>query len=107
MGPAAEHPGVMKAVLLRPKALQSWVDATFGPESDQAVAFGYAKKQKTKVTATERAPAAAKAKQTRRALGTKWPKQKKAAKEQLVQPAEAPAEPAATPGTPATETPKP
>jgi hypothetical protein len=49
------------------EALQSWVDATYGPESDQAVAFGYAKKPKVKATATEKAAAAVKAKQARKA----------------------------------------
>jgi hypothetical protein len=65
------------------EALQSWVDATYGPESDQAVAFGYATKPKAKATATEKAAAAVKAQQTRKALGTKGPKQKKTAKRQL------------------------
>jgi hypothetical protein len=81
------------------EALQSWVDATYGPESDQAVAFGYATKPKAKATATEKAAAAVKAQQTRKALGTKGPKQKKAAKKQLAaqQEAETPAAmPAAT-----------
>ncbi len=41
--------------------VQSWVDATFGPESQQAVDFGYAPKRTAKVTATEKVQAAAKA----------------------------------------------
>jgi hypothetical protein len=79
------------------EALQSWVDATYGPQSDQAVAFGYATKPKVKATATDKAAAAVKAQQTRKALGTKGPKQKKAAKKQLAAQQEAETTPAAAP----------
>ncbi|HTQ43483.1 MAG TPA: hypothetical protein VMI75_12050 [Polyangiaceae bacterium] len=63
--------------------VQSWVDSTFGPDSQQAMDFGYAAKRTPKVTATEKVEAAEKAKATRQALGTKGKKQKKDAKKKL------------------------
>jgi hypothetical protein len=79
----AARQAVDAAMEAQDEIVQSWVDATFGPDSQQAVDFGYAAKRAPKVTATERVQAAEKAKATRKALGTKGKKQKKAAKKQL------------------------
>jgi len=81
------------------EVVQSWVDATFGPDSQQAMDFGYAAKRTPKVTATEKVQAAEKAQATRKALGTKGTKQKKQAKKQLATAAaQSPEPPAPTAG---------
>ncbi|HTQ47879.1 MAG TPA: hypothetical protein VMI75_34215 [Polyangiaceae bacterium] len=95
------------AMEVQDEIVQSWVDATFGPESQQAVDFGYAPRRTAKVTATEKVQAAEKAKATRKALGTKGKKQKEEAKKQLATVGAQQTEPpAATPGPGTTQTPK-
>ena len=54
--------------------MQAWVATTYGPKSQQAVDFGYAKKAPTKPTVKEKAAAQTKAEATREARGTKGPK---------------------------------
>ncbi len=58
--------------------LEAWVAATFGPTSQAAVDFGYAKKQPAKPTVAEKAAAAAKAVATRNARGVTGSKKRKA-----------------------------
>jgi hypothetical protein len=96
------------AMEVEDEIVQSWVDATFGPESQQAVDFGYAPRRTAKVTATEKVQAAEKAKATRKALGTKGKKQKEEAKKQLATAgaAQQTEPPAATPAPGTTQTPK-
>jgi hypothetical protein len=95
------------AMEVQDEIVQSWVDATFGPDSQQAVDFGYAPKRAAKVTATEKVEAAAKAKATRTALGTKGKRQKKVAKKQLAATGAEPAQPpTATPPPGTTQAPK-
>jgi hypothetical protein len=60
--------------------LKDWVFTTFGPSSQAATDFGYAKKPKAKPTVADKAAAAEKAKETRALRGTKGPKQRKAIK---------------------------
>jgi hypothetical protein len=84
--------------------LKDWVSTTFGPKSQAAIDFGYAKKQPAKQNVDEKAQARAKAKATRQARGTKGPKQRKKITGASVQAQQAmPANPAnpATPTTPA------
>lgn len=92
------------AMEIQDEFVQSFVDTTFGPDSQEAVDFGYATRRTPKVTATEKVEAAQKAKVTRKALGTKGKKQKKQAKKDLAaagaQPAVQPAAPGEAPPTP-------
>jgi hypothetical protein len=72
--------------------LEAWVETTFGPTSQAAIDFGYARKPVAKPTTAVKAAAAQKAKATRKVRGVLGPKQRK----ELT--AEAPvAPPAATP----------
>ncbi len=50
--------------------LKDWVSTTFGPTSQQAVDFGYAKKQPSKVKVADKAVAVQKAEATKKARGT-------------------------------------
>ena len=54
--------------------LRDWVATTFGPASQQAVDFGYAKKPPATPTVQVKAAAKVKAEATREARGTKGPK---------------------------------
>jgi hypothetical protein len=54
--------------------MEAWVATTYGPQSQQAVDFGYAKKAPAKPTVKEKAAAQTKAEATRAARGTKGPK---------------------------------
>ncbi len=49
--------------------LESWVEATFGPTSQAAMDFGYAKKPVAKLTVAEKAAAVKKAQATVKARG--------------------------------------
>ena len=72
--------------------LEAWVETTFGPASQAAVDFGYAKKPAARPGVAVEAAAAVKAQDTRKVRGILGPKQRK----ELT--AEAPvAPPAATP----------
>jgi hypothetical protein len=74
--------------------LESWVDVTYGPKSQAAVDFGYAKKAPVKPTVVEKAAAVAKAQATRKAHGIQGKRQR----------AKATAEAPATPTPPAPPT---
>jgi hypothetical protein len=54
--------------------LKEWVNLNFGPTSQQAVDFGYAKKTPAKPDVATKAAAQVKAKATRQVRGTKGPK---------------------------------
>ncbi len=56
--------------------MEAWVATTYGPKSQQAVDFGYAKKAPAKLTVKVKAAAQTKAEATREARGTKGPKAK-------------------------------
>jgi hypothetical protein len=71
--------------------LESWVETTFGPASQAAVDFGYAKKPVAKPGVAVKAAAAVKAQDTRKVRGILGPKQRK----ELT--AEAPVAPPAAP----------
>ena len=57
--------------------LRDWVATTFGPKSQQAIDFGYARKPPAKPTVSVKATAQTKAKATRTARGVVGPKQRK------------------------------
>jgi len=84
--------------------MRDWVATTFGPKSQQAIDFGYARKPPAKPTVSVKATAQSKAKATRAARGTTGPKQRKKVTAPVVAspaPTTAPA-----PVTPAPATPK-
>jgi len=54
--------------------MEAWVATTYGPASQQAIDFGYAKKPPAKPTVVVKAAAKVKAEATREARGTKGPK---------------------------------
>jgi hypothetical protein len=57
--------------------MRDWVATTFGPASQQAVDFGYAKKPRAEPTVEVKAAANVKAQATRQARGIVGPKQRK------------------------------
>jgi hypothetical protein len=72
--------------------LQAWVETTYGPTSEAAVDFGYAKKPAVKPTVAAKAAAVQKAQATRKVRGTLGPKarQKVTAEAPVAPPAAAP-----------------
>lgn len=56
------------------EGLEAWVATTYGPKSQQAIDFGYAKKAPAKPSVKTKAAAQEKAEATREARGTKGPK---------------------------------